>query len=254
MYGSREKSRNLIPILAFLALTVVIVIVIFATAENASKTSANIDKARENITIEHMDGKIVINDDLLSSDYSVYAQNSRNSSRVFLIAVGGMCAFAIFYFIYGLVGMLRKRARGEEMNMMASIIGIVLTGVVTLLFIVVLLVMIKPVLNSQPDEKNARLHASPVIIVDKNSEQIHTGSRKNRKTVTHYYIYSEDGTRFTVSNREYAIVTSTGPYYLAQDEKGTIFNVYPADEYILESGNPFATPTEELTDTESEAA
>ena len=217
-----------------LFLTVVISMVFgFIQQNNLQKDT---DKARESIQLVTKDGKTVLTDELLQSDYKVYSRNQSTGLSILKSCIFGFMAMSIIMLANSIYQLVMAKINGKTgIKMVAavwSVIGMTLFVAVTIF----LAVFGSRFLNREKKKitKEQHLYVEACQVVKKDKETVSSGSGDNSSTTTYYYIYLDDGTRLSVSLLVYNQVTHTGSYFIGESENNAIFAMYDSAIYCEE--------------------
>ena len=225
-YDRSKKNRPTTPfdyaILCILILSILFVIsFLIWSVVNVKNRTDLIQETRESIEIEEKDGKIVLNDALLRSDYAAwYSVKQQGNTYMTLLMI------FIFVLILSTVGCsigssLYLKKRGIESNMDRRRISTLAAMVICLTIILIASKMILSMDYPKPEE--AVLFVQEYKITNKETV-------KKRKAQRNYYLYTDNGRKLKVDKTDYEKVTKSGTYYFGV-QTSTIFNVYPKEEY-----------------------
>ena len=235
--GSYPGKSKRIYTIVFLIFVVITMICIFVGMKQTSHRQQDIDEGRQQISIERSNGKIVLTDELLRSDYTVYAKDAETGANIFLFLAIGMGGFVAFFIVSMIISVIRSIRNGETgTRLIISVISLVLTLVILGIGAFMIgsgIFSTSSMKATDPDK--ATFSIFECQITSKDSKTVKSGSRKHRTSHTYYYLYLSDGTQLTVDSFVYNQVTTAGTYYLAKNDQGKIFSMYSSSEYIAPS-------------------
>ena len=200
-----------------------------------NKSDESIDSGREGIELVRSDdGRIVLTDELLRADYSVYVRNAKTGANIMLFIIGGMGVILLLWFIISVVRFIYDRIKGnildyrQIVSIAASLIFLIGGGIFLYKGAV-------PIMNSKPeDAETATLSLEYGQVTRKTTDTVKTGTKKHHTSRTDYYIYLADGTELSVVKYVYEEVDGSGYYYIGKNEKDAVFGMYPESEYCME--------------------
>ena len=229
--SSGKKSLLIIFIIMFIA---IFGAMIFG-AQHESKAAAKIEESRSEIELVHDEnGRIVLTDALLRSDYSVYVKNADTNIKVMNIVMIALLAALVGWFIVTLVGFIRGRMRGEPINII-QIISLVLPLCIVIILGVLFFNGAKQTYEKKPeDPESATISLEYAQVVRKDTRKVTSGRGKHKTSHTEYNIYLSDGRELSVVKYVYNEVDGAGNYYIGKNEAGSIFGMYPESSYCME--------------------
>ena len=199
--------------------------------EEASRTA--IENARK---LDPNGEKIVLTEELLSTDYKIYYERSQSSAALLSkipLLMFGVCALAGPIFT-----ILKKRTRGQNITVLSFVPSIILLVVLvgaSLFFSYA----VKKRADSLPKPETATYNVYSMNILRKEAKKTKKRTGKKTKTTTNYYIYYEGNNgqtiEYKVSSTMYNQVGSPGIYYMAgAEENGTeeYYHIYDSAQYM----------------------
>jgi len=227
--------------IAFLLFFIITAVLLIYGASKTSNQGANVQKAREQITLVKEGDLTVLNDDLLRADYTVFVKTNETNNNIFRFILIGMGALLVFIFAMTVIRLIQNiRAGATGTGLIAAVIPTVASAVIIAVFLFFILSGNRMVNdNKLKDPSEETLCTSLCTIVSKDSKQVKSGRGRTSHTTTYYYLHIEDGSTLSVSSYIYSEVTGAGTYYIAQNEKGDVFGVYSTKEYCMPAGYDF---------------
>ncbi len=207
---------------------------IYGMSQNSNR-ERDTQTARQEISIIEEGGKIVLTDELLRSDYSVFARTTEISTNIFFALLVGMAALFLFGIGTSVFSLIKSLRAGESgTNLIIRIAGLVVISIILIFGAFILGSGLLSTGSMRATEKDkATFKLSICEVTSKDTEKVTKHSGKRRSTVTYYYIYLKNGTRLSVDSFVYNQVDAMGTYYLAQNDQDKIFSLYPSWEYCL---------------------
>ena len=200
-----------------------------------NKTTTSMEEARKDVEIVMNGDKRVITDELLISDYNVYLQSEESSKNTMLIVLGILGLIAFFVFVTSIIGFITGRINGEYgLDSVKKFLAILLSGSIVAAGMIMFIKGLGPLARTKPktaDEVSFRVAEYKVL--NKTSRKFISGTEKHKSERTEYYLQLDTGTEMEVSLNIYNQVSS-GTYYFGKTDTGTLFAVYPADEFCKE--------------------
>ena len=236
--GSEPASAKTKLLIALICI-VLSVVALFALSQ-ANNSKSDLDSGREQIKLVKVDGKTVLTDELLRSDYAVYAKTTATNLKIMVGIMGVMIVALLAIFIVFIIKTIHSVNNGDG-NTAANLIRVIFSGLALTGVVVILCINGKSLLNSKPESADtADLRIVECYVIKKDSETIRTGTRKHKTTRTNYYVYLDNGQKLTVNSLVYSQVIGSGTYYIGMNDNDNIFSMYPASEYIPEGAESTA--------------
>ena len=232
--GGASAGKKLF-IIIFVIFFLAVAFAILYGMNQQKKSDESIESGRSEIVlVKSDDGKIVLTDDLLRSDYGVYVRNAKTGANIMLFIIGGMAFVLLAWFIISVVGFIRDRIKGNVLDY-RQIVSIITSLIFLIAGGIFLYKGAMPIMKSKPeDPETATLSLEYGQVTRKTSEVVRSGSKKHHTSRTDYYVYLSDGTKLSVTKHVYDEVAGSGYYYIGKNEADAVFGMYPESEYCME--------------------